>query len=170
MRGSYEQGRFSIPYERASIAQGVDLDLQKQVGQTLAWWRFDRQATVIDDIYDVGASTGGRRYKDPLIIMTISAVVSQGQVRENDRGYYNTDSLRATINITEMDTKLRDSLSASLNDYLLDRIVYRNEVFTPTRVYPRGLIGDSYTVFTVDADQVNPEQLVNDPQFQQYAN
>jgi hypothetical protein len=169
MRGTWEQGRFNLPYERKTIASGIDYDLQRQVGQEIAWWRFDREATTVDEIYDVGASSGGRRYKDPLIILTLSAVIMQGQVRENDRGYYNTDTLRATVNITELDTKLRDSLSGSLNEYLLDRIVYRNEVFVPTRVYPRGLLGDSYTVFTIDADQVNAEQLVNDPQFQNFA-
>lgn len=170
MRGFQEQGRFTVPKEHSSIASGIDYDLQRQVGQSIAWWRFDKEGTTVDEIYDVGDSTGGRYYHQPITIPTILAVIIQGEVRQTDRGFYNTDVLRATVNITEIDAHLQDSLSDALNDYYLDRIVYRHEVFVPTRVYPRGLVGDKYTVFTIEADQVNPEQLVNDPQFLNYAN
>lgn len=170
MRGTFEQGRFSIPFERRSIASGIDYDLQRQVGQEIEWWRYDPVATNVDPIYDVGAYDGGRMYHEPLIIKTLSAVIIQGEVRQSDRGFYNTDTLRVVVNITEMDQKLQDSLYEALNNYILDRIVYRHEVFVPTRVYPRGLVGDKYTVFSLDADQVNPEQLVNDPQFAHFAN
>lgn len=170
MRGTHEQGRFSVPFERRSIATGMDYDLQRQVGQSIQWWIFDKTQTQVDDVYDVGDSTGGRKYKSPITIPTLNAVIIQGEVRQTERGFYNTDVFRATVNITEIDSHLQDSISDALNDYYLDRIVYRHEVFVPTRVYPRGLVGDKYTVFTIEADQVNPEQLVNDPQFLDYAN
>jgi hypothetical protein len=38
-------------------------------------------------------------------------------------------------------------------------------VFVPTRVLPRGIFGENYAVVTIDCNQVNPEELVNDPQF-----
>lgn len=169
MRGSHEPGRFKIDLERQSIAKGIDYDLQQQVGQSIEWWVFDPENTEVDDLYDVGDSDGGRRYIGPIVIPTFNAVILQGEPRQTERGFYNTDVLRASINITEIDAHLRDSISDALNDYLLDRIVYREQVFIPTRIYPRGLVEDKYTVFTVEADQVNPEQLVNDPQFSQYS-
>ena len=169
MRGSREQGRFRIDLERRSIAAGIDYDLQRQVGQSIEWWKFDPENTDVDPVYDVGDSDGGRRYTGPIVIPTINAVILQGEPRQTERGFYNTDVLRAFINITEVDKSLQDSISEALNDYLLDRIVYRDQVFIPTRVYPRGLIEDKYTIFSLDAEQVNPEQLVNDPQFLQYA-
>jgi hypothetical protein len=53
--------------------------------------------------------------------------------------------------------------------HIKDRILYRNQVFTPTRVMPRGHFGYKWAVITVDCNEVNPEELVNDPQFQRYA-
>jgi hypothetical protein len=166
MRNNGPGGRFTTEYEHDSILGGIDTDLQLHVGQSLLWYRYDANGTDTDDIYDVG----GRHYTGPLVIPTVSAVVVQGMTVQNDRGFYNSDTLRATINIRDIDAQLEDSLSESLNEYLLDRIVYRDEVFTITKLYPRGLIKDKYTMLTLDANQVNPEQLVNDPQFSQYAN
>jgi len=36
-------------------------------------------------------------------------------------------------------------------------------------VNPRGRYKERYSVVTIDCTQVNAEELVNDPQFQQYA-
>ena len=46
----------------------------------------------------------------------------------------------------------------------------RGLTIVPTKLYPRGLLVNQYTMLTFDANQVNPEELVNDPQFLQYAN
>jgi hypothetical protein len=172
MRNQGPGGRFTTEYEHSSILSGIDADLQLHVGQDLLWYRFDHSRTfdsvygTVDDVYDVG----GRQYFDPIVVPTVSAVIVQGMTVQNERGFYNSDTLRATLNIADVDQLLQDSLSSSLNSYLLDRIVYRDEVFTITKLYPRGLVKTNYTLLTLDANQVNPEQLVNDPQFQQYAN
>jgi hypothetical protein len=55
------------------------------------------------------------------------------------------------------------------NAQIKDRIMYRGEVFVPTRVLPRGSFGYRWAVVTIDCNQVNPEELVNDPQFQTQA-
>ena len=99
----------------------------------------------------------------------IMAVIYQGVMVENERGFYNTDVLRMTINIRDLE-RLFPNITIEPDSFLRDRIVYRNEVFIPTRFYPKGLIIDDYTVLTLDANQVNPEELVNDRQFAQYAN
>lgn len=61
------------------------------------------------------------------------------------------------------------SLPTNPDAYLRDRIVFRNQVFQIKQLFPKGIITDDYTLFTIDCVQVNPEELVNDPQFQQYA-
>jgi lipopolysaccharide export system protein LptC len=55
------------------------------------------------------------------------------------------------------------------NLFMKDRIEYRGQVFTPTRVNPRGAIGYDFAVVTVDCTEVNSEELVNDPQFVRFA-
>jgi hypothetical protein len=168
MKHTHPNGRFSIKNERDSIVRGITADLEHPVGQHIDWWKFDSITTDVDNIYDVGSVSSGRRWKNPVRMPVIMAAIYQGVMMENERGFYNTDVLRVTINIRDLE-KLFPNIAIEPDSFLRDRIVYRNEVFIPTRFYPRGLILDDYTVLTLDANQVNPEELVNDRQFAQYA-
>lgn len=170
MRSSAPKGRFSMDYEVDSIRDGIGEDLQRPAGQYIVWHRFDPNATEVDPIYDVGDYDGGRRWKFPgLNVPAVSAVVFQGQTLQNERGFYQSDVLRMTLNVKDVDTFL-PGLRATPDVYYLDRIIYQNTIFTNTRLYLRGHVERYYTVLTVDALQVNPEELVNDPQFASYAN
>lgn len=169
MKHTHPNGRFSINAERQSILSGITADLEHPVGQNIEWWRWDPDTTETDDIYDVGSIDGGRRWKSPMKMPAIRATIYHGVTVENSRGFYNTDVLRVSVNMKDIERML-PGVPVTPDDFLRDRIVYRNQVFIPTRFYPRGLIIDSYTVFTFDANQVNPEELVNDQQFAQYAN
>jgi hypothetical protein len=184
MRGEIREGRFDINYERGSIISGTSTEMVHTIGTEVQWWIFDPVATHVDPIYDVGSSdpaTGGRRWKGPLIVPTINAFISQGATVQNDRGFYNTDTLHLTINVDVVEDQL-SLLGSSLatipqlstveinpDEFLRDRVVFRDEVFTPVRVFPKGIIKDHYTVLSIELNQVNPDELVNDPQFQNYA-
>jgi hypothetical protein len=183
MRGEIREGRFDIHHERESIISGTSKELVHTVGSEVEWWFFDQANTVIDPIYDVGSSTGtGRIWKGPVYIPVANASLLQGVTVQSDRGFYNTDILKLTINVDIVEERLalKGESSASYPnfnlmevnpDYFLrDRIVFRHEVFTPTRVFPVGIIKDKYTLLSIELNQVNPEELVNDSQFQQYAN
>jgi hypothetical protein len=86
----------------------------------------------------------------------------------NERGFYVTDTLRLVVNVGEIQ-RLIPGVLVDPSSHIKDRIVYRGEVFVPTRVLPRGSFGYNYAVVTIDCNQVNSEELVNDPQFQTYA-
>jgi hypothetical protein len=183
MRGENKQGRFDVAFERASFVSGTTTELVKTVGTTVAWWIFDEAATVVDPIYDTGSDSGtGRMWKNPLTIPVVNAHLEQGVTVQSDRGFYNTDQLIITINVDVIEDNL-NFYGANMNnipelanveinpdDYLRDRIVFRDEVFTPIRVSPQGIIGDKYTLLQITCNQVNPEEMVNDSQFQHYAN
>lgn len=168
MRANIPGGRFTIPYEIDSMRSGITSDLRRPVGQWMDWWVYDPDETDIDPIYDVGDYAGGRRWKDPFPMPAISAVILQGQTVQNERGFYQTDVARFVLNVVDV-LKILPGIVYSPDQHIRDRFVYRNEVFTPTRFYMRGLVTDQYTVITMDANQVNPEELINDPQFQSYA-
>ena len=183
MRGENKQGRFDVAFERASFVSGTTTELVKTVGTTVAWWIFDEAATVVDPIYDTGSDSGtGRMWKNPLTIPVVNAHLEQGVTVQSDRGFYNTDQLIITINVDVIEDNL-NFYGANMNnipelanveinpdDYLRDRIVFRDEVFTPVKVLPQGIIGDKYTLLQVTCNQVNEEEMVNDSQFQHYAN
>lgn len=181
MRGERREGRFNIHHERGSIISGTSKEVVRTVGYTVDWWFYDQTLSVVDPVYDVGSNTGGRRWSGPHEIPVVNAALFQGVTVQSERGFYNTDVLRITINMDVIDgSSLSGSESSIIPElrylptnpdaYLRDRIVFRNEVFTPKQIFGKGIITDDYTLFTIDCNQVNAEEMINDPQFQQYAN
>ena len=183
MRGENRQGRFNIPHERDSIISGTTKEMVNTVGNVIEWWFYDEANTLVDPIYDTGDNTnGGRLWIGPTLVPVINTSIMQGVTAQNDRGFYNTDILKITINIDMVEDHRRHygksadtfpnltQMEINPDVYLRDRVVFRNEVWTPTQVSPLGLVTDRYTVMSITCNQVNSEELVNDTQFQKYAN
>jgi len=87
----------------------------------------------------------------------------------NERGYYTTDTLRLVVAVADIN-RLLPAMITDPALHIKDRVVFRDAVFVPTRVLPRGLYKERYSVVTIDCNQVNAEELVNDPQFQDLTN
>ena len=184
MRGERRIGRFNIPNERSSIIEGISTELVRTVGNSVQWYVYDSSSTTIDPLYDVGSSdpdTGGRKWYNPLTIPVTKAILYQGATVQNDRGFYNTDVLRLTMNmdVIEKGTDLYgmdadnmphfETMLINPDEFLRDRIVFRDEVFSPSKIQPLGIVNNLYTLVSVECLQVNPEELVNDPQFKHFA-
>jgi len=175
MRGSRLQGRFNVDnYESFSIYEGITEDLGWMVGTTVNWWVWDEDylnnsySNVIDDIYDVSSTLvgKGRRYKDPIKVYVVMARYVTGGNVMNTRGFYTTNTLRLVINMAEIMAKFPGFLTTDdPSNHIKDHIVFNGEVYRPTVVMPRGHFSQRWAVVTIDCNQVNPEELVNDPQF-----
>lgn len=184
MRGDKREGRFSIDFERASSISGVTKELVHTVGTSIEWFIYDKVNSLIDPIYDVGANGvgGGRMWKPGIKIPAINANMDQGTTMHDERGFYNTDTLNITFNMDVIENAISlygtvaenirklSTITDNPDLYLRDRIVFRNEVFSPVRVGLDGLLTDKYTIVTVQCVQVNAEEMINDSQFQQFAN
>ena len=180
MRGGREgtdrNSRFDMDYEAFSMYEGIAEELGGTVGVDVDWFRWqdyylnDNFNDVVDDIYDTSNPTPGkgRRWMLPFKMPVVMAQFVRGTNIMNERGFYVTDTLRLVINVGDAQ-RLLPSLITDSNTHIKDRILYRGEVFVPTRVLPRGSFGYRWAVVTVDCNQVNPDELVNDPQFQRYA-
>ena len=136
-------------------------DLQRVVGQEVDWFVFDAAATVVDDIYDVGSNDGGRAWKAPFRMPVVNAYVFQNELYQNDRGFYNVDTLRLFINYDDV-LRFLPTLETDPDPHLRDRVMFREQMYTPNRVFPKGQINMEYMVLTVDLTQVKPEEQVND--------
>jgi len=177
MRGSKVQGRFKIDFENLSINEGIVDELRDPVGSIVDWWSWDQAYLdahpdlVTDDIYDTSNQTvgQGRIWKDPFKLPVIMAQQLRGTNIMNERGFYTVDTLRLVIAVEDVQ-RLLPALLDNPNVHIKDRVVFQGEVFVPTRVLPRGRYANNYAVVTLDCNQLNPEELVNDPQFQAYAN
>jgi hypothetical protein len=177
MRGSKVQGRFKIDFENKSMEEGIVDELRDPVGTEVDWWVWDPAAlaadynTWVDPIYDVSNQEEGqgRRWNSPLKLPVIMAQQLRGTNVLNERGWYVTDTLRLVVSVADVNLIL-PSLLIDPNQQIKDRVVFQGEVFVPTRVLPRGRYSNFYSVITIDCNQVNPEELVNDSQFQSFAN
>jgi len=176
MRGTKLQGRFNMDYESKSMYEGIAEDLGGTVGVEVDWFRWQdyfltaNYTDIVDDIYDVSSSVPGKgkRWMLPFKMPVVMAQVIRGTNVMNERGYYVADTLRLVMNVGDVQRML-PGLITDPNTHIKDRIIYRGEVYVPTRVLPRGSFGYRWAVVTVDFNQVNPEELVNDPQFQTQA-
>ena len=165
-----------MDYEAKSMYESVAEDLGGTVGVDVDWfqWRSDyldnNYATIVDDIYDVSSSIAGqgRRWVLPFKLPVVMAQIMRSTNIMNERGFYVTDTLRLVVNVGDIQ-RLIPNMLEDPSSHIKDRIIYRGEVFTPSRVLPRGAFGYRWAVVTIDCNQVNSEELVNDPQFQKYA-
>jgi hypothetical protein len=170
-------GRFDIDYEARSIYGGMEVELADTVGVDLKWWLWDSDflnenvTTVVDDIYDTSSQTttqSGRVWQDPIVLQAVTAQIIRGANVMNDRGFYVVDNLRIVFNVGQLRYVIPTMLTNPAQ-HIKDRIEYKGQIYTPTRVFPRGHFGDRWAVITVDCNHVSREELVNDPQFRKYA-
>ena len=169
MRHSDPGGRFTIGHEQQSIFRGIDGDLRAPVGMHIQWIEYDEEASDKDVIYDVADKVIGRRWKDPVRIPSYFSVIVQGVTMHSDRGFYNTDVLRSSSSMHVVE-EIFPSLVWDPDRHIKDRVLYRGKIFIPTRIYLKGALRNAHTIFTIDANQVNPEEYVNDPQLLEWAN
>lgn len=166
MRGhnTESMSRWTVNHELDSVSEGIEEDLQNVLGQSALWYRFDARDTRIDPVYDVGDYESGRIWQPPVTLRVLRASIEQGQQFHNDRGFYPVDNLYLIVNYSEFVLKL-PNMTMTPDGYLRDRIVFRDEVFHPTSINPRTYLKGRTVTSIVQATQVKPDEMVNDPQF-----
>lgn len=171
MRQRNSGGRFNQRFDLENIFEGMSDDLQGYEGQVILWYSFDLATSHIDPIYDVGDSgaDGGRSWKAPFAIPVLSVIRTEGAEESEEQGLYSSDSLHLVISYDQAGKVGLTDIDHRSDDYLNDRFVWNDTVYTPTKIQARGLVRHQYTVIGIDALQVNPEELINDPRFALYA-
>jgi hypothetical protein len=77
--------------------------------------------------------------------------------------------LHLTLNIEDVNT-IAPGVIANPDFQNRGRIVWKNQVYRPFGVQQRGIVAERFTLLVVDCQQIMPEEMVNDPQFQSFAN
>jgi hypothetical protein len=163
-------GRFDTDFEHSEIHDAITKDLTNPVGTEVLWYRFNSTATVVDPIYDVGSSAGvGRQWYDAVTLPVIRAVIKHGTVEHSHEGFYNADSVHLTIDKSEL-SRLLPTVFNNPDPLNRDRIIWQNQVYRPILSQLRGIVLEKFTVVSLDCRQIMPEEMVNDSQFQAYAN
>lgn len=163
------KGRFDTRYELGAIYEGMREDLQEFIGQYVPWYRFDAANSVVDPIYDVGADTGGRRFKAPFLLPVLGVDLEQGVEINTGQGEYTTDVCHIVVSYDQAEKAGLRRMSHNWRLFMGDRFVYNDTVFQVREIRVRGPVREHYEVLGIDGWEVNAEELVNDPDFAKYA-
>lgn len=175
MRAYTPGGRFDSDFEMDSIGDGITADLTNPAGTTAQWWVFNSAASTKDPIYDVEPLGGGRVWFGPRLLSVSRASITQGTGAQNERGFYNADTLHMTLNIDDLRSAspelfnqrgiIRNTVDLT-NKY---RVVWKEQVYRPIKAQQSGVVSERHTLVLIDLIQVMPDELVNDSQFLAYA-
>jgi len=117
----------------------------------------------------VNFTNNGRKWKNPVKVPVIKALIKHGTVEHSHEGFYNADSVHFTIDKEELNKQVPDFLN-NPDPINRDRIVWQGQVYRPLLSQFRGIVAEEFTLVSLDCRQIMPEEMVNDPQFQAYAN
>lgn len=166
-------GRFDHRYEADSISYGIVDELQEPFGQNVEWWVYNKAESSVDPIYDTGQndSDGGLVWDGPFYVPVVSANLKQGHAPQTaHEGYYNVDALHLVASVDAVKRAGIRDIATNPSAHLADRIIWRGQVWKPSDIQPRGIVGPSrYVVLGIDCNEISPEEMVNDVTFQKYA-
>ena len=166
-------GRFTSDFESQAISSAIDMDLKKPVGSSVLWYIYDAVNSHIDPVYDVGDNlpelgTLGKLWKGPFTVPVVKAIISQGNTKVSQAGFYNSDTLHLTLNAKDIEA-IAPGTMMNPDVHNRSRVVWKNEVYRPFNAQQRGIISEDFVLITFECQQVMPEELVNDPQFLGFA-
>jgi hypothetical protein len=161
---------FDTAFEQESIDTGISAQ-QRETGVQVQWWFFDRAETRISDLYDEDTPTSGRAWRGPYPIPVLQATRTEGSLEDAGEGGYVVDSINLVLGYRQaVDAGLMPAPDRT-NAHLRDRFVFDGKVWAPSSIVARNLLGGRGTRATVlvSATEVRDDEMINDPQFQRYA-
>lgn len=155
--------RFSVESELNRIDSGLVNDAQKEWGTHVLWYRFDPDATEVDDLYDVGAA---RRWHPPLRIPVLWVVREEARDTFREEGKYGADQLQIAMAKTVFRDKLHWlDLKHDVETRWDDRVKFEGVVFRVVSFQLMGQLLDRDTILGLDLRKVRADQYFFDPDF-----
>lgn len=167
-RTDWKRGRFNVGFEDRAIAAGLR-GWQSSTGDFLDYWRFERDESTSDPVYDEGTG-GGRVYLGPIQLPCLHVVHTQGSgLAGETMGFYSTDTLAATLSFVQFERTGLSIPDLRNERYLRDRATYDDKVFRITRISILGQIQRADLIIGLEGLQVNADELADDAQFRPYS-
>lgn len=167
-RLDFKRGRFSVGAETRSIEKGLR-GYQSTAGDLVDYWRFHRELSIEDPVYDEGTSVG-RVFHGPFTVPVLHVVHTQGDdTIGGTQGFYTNDTLQVSAGWRQLARVGLTRTDVRTNGYLRDRITYDEKVFRITRMTALGQIRRADLIVAIEATQMKADELVDDAQFAAYA-
>lgn len=164
--GSYFDARF----EQESVDRGITQQQAVQ-GITVEWWFWDPVNSRISNVYDEDIPGASRHWRGPLMLSVLSASRTEGALQDTGDGAYTVDNVTLVMGYRQATDEGLVPPVDETNVHLKDRFVWDGDVWNPSAIIARNLLGQGGTRSTiiVHATQVRDDEMVNDTQFQKYA-
>jgi hypothetical protein len=133
-------------------------------GDWITYFRFNANASVMDDVYDEAIGQG-LQYSAPVRIQCLHVTHVEGGNEDSDMGFYYNDDLDAKI---AFDLFLQAGMSMAdiaTGNYIKDRVLYDRKLFRVTQLAIEGQIQERDIMVGLAATQLKPDELVKDTQF-----
>lgn len=163
-RLDWKRGRFNQDFEVGEIALGLRGYQSSQIEAEILYFRFDADASVMDDIYDEGDGVG-RVYRPGVVLPVLHAAHDEGENQDTDTGFYFNDNIYITASFDQMFRSGLTFMDIQHETYLKDRLLYDQKVFRVTQIHVLGQIEQRDNIVSIEATQVKDDELINDTQF-----
>lgn len=165
-RLDWKRGRWSASQETDLIFKGMR-GWRDTSGDWLDYYRLNEEATLLDPVYD--EAVGGRVYFPPVRVPCLHVQAIKGENENTDMGFYYNDLLSATIAFDQFTGVGMRHADIQTGNYLNDRVYYDQRIFRITQLEIRGQIQQRDIIVGLDATQLKPDELVDDPIFSQWS-
>lgn len=146
-------------------------DSADEWGTSVLWFRYNAAATTVDDVYDDPSFGTTLAWHEPRPVMCMNLIAQQGAEVKGEGGFYTTDSFYGTFSAEHLRRAGLPDLDLSVfadRSLLKDRIVYDGILWSPTALRFAAHVIDYDLVFGLAAEEIDPDEVVNDPLFAQY--
>jgi hypothetical protein len=167
-RLDWKRGRFDSDFETNEINHALRGHQNAQVGDSVEYFRIDRASSEMDDVYDEGWGVG-KKYRPAVNLPALHVTHDEGEHQTTDSGFYFNDNIYVTASFDQV---MRTGLTLQdieHESYLKDRLIYDRRVFRVTQIHVLGQIRTRDVIVSIEGTMVKPDELVNDPQFAEYA-
>lgn len=166
-RLDWKKGRWSADQETDRIFKGMQ-GWRDVSGDWIDYYRLDRDATIVDPIYDE-ATGAGRIYKPAVRVPCLHVTHLEGENENTDMGFYYNDTLTASIAFDQFTGVGMDYADILNGNYINDRLYYDQKIFRVLALAIRGQIQQRDIIVGLEATQLKPDELVDDQIFAQWS-
>lgn len=132
------------------------------------YYRYDHERSQKHPVYDE-AILAGRVFLGPIELPVLDVTHRMGEVELADGGFYTNDIVQANCAFRQLARTGLTNTDLRTSSYLRDRFAYDGKLFRVLEMRILGQLQRSDIVIEINATQLKLDEIVNDPQFAQYA-
>jgi hypothetical protein len=166
-RLDWKRGRWSAEVETQRIADGLR-GYQPAFGDHVTYYRYDYERSQRHPVYDEAVSAG-RIFSGPIDLPVLDVTHAMGEDELAEGGFYTVDAIQVNCSFRQIARTGLTHADLRNGSYLRDRLAYDGKLFRVLEMRILGQLQRSDVSVEINATQLKHDEIVNDPQFAQYA-